>query len=78
MSGSSPRALIISSDGHAGARMADYRDYLDPAFRERFDQFLAGYDALLASSGRLAEVTPRCSRSTRPTPSVRSGRARRC
>jgi predicted TIM-barrel fold metal-dependent hydrolase len=36
--------MIISSDGHAGARMADYRPYLDPEFREEFDAFLPDWD----------------------------------
>jgi predicted TIM-barrel fold metal-dependent hydrolase len=34
------RILIISSDGHAGALMDDYRPYLDPGFRDDFDDFL--------------------------------------
>lgn len=32
--------MIVSSDGHAGATMADYRPYLDPEFRAEFDDFL--------------------------------------
>lgn len=32
------RYLVISSDGHAGPPEGVYRDYLDPAFRERFDE----------------------------------------
>ncbi len=35
---------IISSDGHAGALMADYRPYLDPAYLEEFDAFLSDWD----------------------------------
>ena len=35
--------MIISSDGHAGARMADYRPYLDPEAGE-FDGFLPDWD----------------------------------
>jgi predicted TIM-barrel fold metal-dependent hydrolase len=34
------RLLAISSDGHAGLRPADYRDYLDPGVRETFDAAL--------------------------------------
>jgi len=34
------RVLMISSDGHAGALMKDYRPYLDPEFRSEFDDFL--------------------------------------
>lgn len=36
--------LVISSDGHATARMRDYADYLDPAFREEFAEFCDVYD----------------------------------
>ncbi len=35
--------MVISSDGHATARMDDYTDYLDPAFREEFRAFCAVY-----------------------------------
>ncbi len=31
------RYLVISSDGHAGPHAAEYRDYVDPEFREMFD-----------------------------------------
>lgn len=31
---------IISSDGHAGAVMADYRPYLDSQYRDEFDEFV--------------------------------------
>jgi predicted TIM-barrel fold metal-dependent hydrolase len=31
------RYLVISSDGHAGPHAAEYRDYVDPQFREMFD-----------------------------------------
>jgi predicted TIM-barrel fold metal-dependent hydrolase len=31
------RYLVISSDGHAGPHAADYRDYVDPQFRDAFD-----------------------------------------
>lgn len=33
--------LVISSDGHAGPPSHVYRDYLDPAFREDFDEHQA-------------------------------------
>jgi predicted TIM-barrel fold metal-dependent hydrolase len=32
------RYLVISADGHAGPPPSVYRDYLDPEFRERFDE----------------------------------------
>src|SRR5688500_15486501 len=31
------RYLLISSDGHAGPPARVYREYLDPPYRERFD-----------------------------------------
>lgn len=31
---------IISSDGHAGARMEEYRPYLDAEYRDEFDSFV--------------------------------------
>ena len=37
---SEQRLMLISSDGHATARMEDYRDYLDPEFRDEFEAFL--------------------------------------
>src|SRR6202453_4126542 len=36
--------VIISSDGHAGALMADYRPYLDEKYRDEFDDFLVEWD----------------------------------
>jgi predicted TIM-barrel fold metal-dependent hydrolase len=38
------RALIVSSDGHATARMRDYRPYLDPGMRAEFDEFCTTFD----------------------------------
>src|ERR1700691_3787827 len=35
--------MMISSDGHATARMEDYREYLDSDLLEEFDAFLAVY-----------------------------------
>jgi hypothetical protein len=35
--------MVISSDGHATARMEGYRDYLDPEFRDEFDAFVIEY-----------------------------------
>ncbi|MDZ7676757.1 MAG: amidohydrolase family protein [Acidimicrobiales bacterium] len=35
------RFLVISADCHAGLPNADYREWLDPAFREAFDESLA-------------------------------------
>jgi predicted TIM-barrel fold metal-dependent hydrolase len=36
--------LVISSDGHAGALMADYRPYLDERYRDEFDDFLVEWN----------------------------------
>lgn len=33
----SDRYLVVSSDGHAGPPAADYREYVDPQFRDAFD-----------------------------------------
>ncbi len=46
----SDRYLLISADGHAGPPAAVYRDYLDPAFRERFDDQLKAIEELRALS----------------------------
>ncbi|MBY8862933.1 amidohydrolase [Nocardia sp. CA2R105] len=35
---------VISSDGHAGALMADYRPYVDPEFHAEFDAFLVDWN----------------------------------
>ena len=32
--------LVISSDCHAGANGEEYREYVDPQYRVRFDEFL--------------------------------------
>jgi predicted TIM-barrel fold metal-dependent hydrolase len=40
---SSDRVMMISSDGHATARMPDYRPYLPSSFHEEFDAFCAVY-----------------------------------
>src|SRR5205814_8040423 len=37
--------LVISSDGHAGPPAPVYRDYLDPDFRQKFDEHQAALDA---------------------------------
>ena len=34
------RYLVISSDGHAGPRAADYREYVLPKYRDAFDAAL--------------------------------------
>jgi predicted TIM-barrel fold metal-dependent hydrolase len=37
------RYTIVSSDCHAGAALLEYRDYLDPGYREDFDAWAASY-----------------------------------
>ncbi len=37
------RYTVISADCHAGADVAAYRDYLDPAYRDDFDAWVATY-----------------------------------
>ena len=34
------RYLIVSTDGHAGLRPEEYRNYLDPQYRQAFDESL--------------------------------------
>jgi len=38
----SDRYLIVTSDAHGGAAMADYRPYLEVGWRDEFDTWLAG------------------------------------
>jgi predicted TIM-barrel fold metal-dependent hydrolase len=38
------KIMVISSDGHATARMEDYTQYLDPKFREEFGEFCKVYN----------------------------------
>jgi predicted TIM-barrel fold metal-dependent hydrolase len=48
------RYLVISADCHAGLPNAQYREWLDPAYRETFDEFLAAralMEAELAERG---------------------------
>ena len=47
-----PRHLVISADGHAGPPAEVYRDYLDPGFRERFDEHQQELSELRAAMGR--------------------------
>jgi len=42
------RYLVISSDCHAGLPSAQYRDWLDPGYREPFDRYLAARAAMEA------------------------------
>jgi len=42
----SDRYVIVSSDCHAGPPADQYREYMDPGYRERYDEFLAGLAAM--------------------------------
>jgi predicted TIM-barrel fold metal-dependent hydrolase len=38
-----PRHLLISTDGHCGADLLDYKPYLERRYHEEFDEWAAGY-----------------------------------
>ena len=42
---SSGKVMVISSDCHAGAQPATYREYLPEKFRARYDDWQAAYEA---------------------------------
>lgn len=42
----SERFVVVSSDGHASARMRDYRPYLESRWHEEFDEFCKLYDEI--------------------------------
>ena len=46
------RYVVISADGHAGPPAEVYRDYLDPGFRDRFDEHQQMMAELRAAMGR--------------------------
>ncbi|MDP6979079.1 MAG: amidohydrolase family protein [Myxococcota bacterium] len=46
------RYLVISSDGHAGLPMEDYREYVDPRFRDAFDAALPIQRAMTESAAK--------------------------
>ena len=50
------RFLVISSDGHAGPRPEVYRDYLDPQYRDKFDEHHKGRLRALADAGAALEM----------------------
>ena len=51
------RYLVVSSDGHAGLRAAEYRDYLDPQYREAFDAALPIQVEMTERMGKLFLVS---------------------
>ena len=46
------RYAVISADGHAGPPAEVYREYLDPGFRDRFDEHQRAMEELRAAMGR--------------------------
>jgi predicted TIM-barrel fold metal-dependent hydrolase len=46
------RYVVISADGHAGPPESVYREYLDPSFRERFDEHQRAMAELREALGR--------------------------
>ncbi len=40
------RLLIVSSDGHVGAPVSAYREYIDPAYRADYEDWLARYNPM--------------------------------
>ena len=44
------KVIVVSGDGHIGAPAQAYREYLDPAFRDRLDDLQREEDEFLASS----------------------------
>ena len=44
------RYLVVSSDGHAGLPPEQYRDYLDPQYREAFDAALPIQNEMIAAA----------------------------
>ncbi len=63
MSLATDRLLVVSCDCHAGGTPAEYRELLDPAYRERYDAWVAdaaAQDARVAQAlgVRMAEIDP--------------------
>jgi predicted TIM-barrel fold metal-dependent hydrolase len=50
----SDRLLIISADGHIGAPAECYREYMDPKFRDDFDEWFAQYIPMWLTKGTTA------------------------
>jgi len=41
--GSARRQVLISTDGHAGADLLDYKPYLEQRYHEQFDAWASGF-----------------------------------
>lgn len=44
--------MIISCDGHATARPQDYVEYVEPAYRDRYEEFVRGFRAKQAEQAK--------------------------
>ena len=57
----SSRVMLLSADCHAGPRVEQFREFLDPEFRQAFDEYAAAVSVLeeapLHTSDDLAEAT---------------------
>src|SRR5215471_8331306 len=54
------RVLIVSSDGHASARMRDFRPYLDSAWHAEFDEFVKEYEQVGSHTFDAKAMLRRC------------------
>jgi predicted TIM-barrel fold metal-dependent hydrolase len=50
------RLMVVSSDGHAGAEIDDFREYLDPAYRHALDDYARAYKEI--GGGRSTDFEP--------------------
>ncbi len=48
--------VIVSSDCHAGPPADHYREYMDPQYRDTYDEFLAGLAALSELPGSMTNA----------------------
>jgi predicted TIM-barrel fold metal-dependent hydrolase len=56
--------VVISSDGHASARMAEYRPYLDSRWHESFDEFVKLYEREGSRNFDAKALATRCDEQT--------------
>ncbi|HUI02389.1 MAG TPA: amidohydrolase family protein [Acidimicrobiales bacterium] len=53
--GDDARVVVISCDGHAAGRPADYAPYIDPAYRRAFDEWVRTEDGVAAARAAALE-----------------------
>ena len=69
----SDRYLLISADTHAGANHEQYREYLDPACRDEFDEWRDRYkNPFRDLHGKKRDQNWNCLLYTSPSPRDRS------